>query len=489
MKRIAIVIAAMMLLGTALGQESQRLRLEKHLYTLASDSLRGRQAGTEDAAKAAHYITGQWNRMGLEGQWQSLPFQVMNKDGFFDYYFIIEGNDPALKDEYIVVGAHYDHVGVKGDEVYNGADDNASGSACLIEIARQLLAQRGQMKRSVIICAFDAEEMGLYGSKAFVDHLRTDGLVDHVKLMMSVDMVGWYKVNGSLILEGTGTLANGKNLTDPATLGVDIKIHTKNFETSLFTATDTEPFAKEGIPTLAVTTGLKSPYHKPQDDADLIDYDGLSLIADYISALTVAAANRDGELASGKLASKHETSHSDFSVGLSAGYNNCHIAFPGTAITGKSKTGFTGGLMLQYSFNRNFGIHADLLYTYTQCPYPDVADPFGPGYNVFQHSLTVPLMLQWCPEMLMNLYYFNLGGFYSRVFDGGFYGRSTTSGGPDYSATDNQWGIAWGFGFHLGYHWQIDFSYLYQLNDLFDTSTGLPQAQKNMFSLSLGYYF
>ena len=487
MKRFAFVVAALLIFGTATGQNIQRQRLEQHLYTLASDSLHGRQAGTEDAVKAAGYITNQWKQMGIEGQ--CLPFSVMRQDGYYDYYFQIEGSDPVLKDEYIIVGAHYDHVGTKNGEVYNGADDNASGSACLIEIARQLIAKRGQMKRSVIICAFDAEEMGLYGSRAFVDHLKSKGIADKVKLMMSVDMVGWYKTNGSLILEGTGTLIDGKKLVDPTALGMDIKIHSKNFETSLFTATDTEPFAKEGIPTLAVTTGLKSPYHKPQDDANLIDYDGLSLVTDYLTALTIAAANHDGNMASGKLASKHSGKRSRFSAGLNIGYNSSHLVFPKTAINGKSLTGFTGGLMLQYDFSRNFGVHADVLYTHTRCPYPEVSDPFGPGYRMIQNAVTVPLMLQWCPEMLMNMYYFNLGGYYSRVLDGKFDGRSSTSGGPDYSAPADQWGIAWGFGLRVAYKWQIDFSYYYQLNDLFDTSTGLPNAHKDIFSFTLGYYF
>ena len=489
MKRITFAAALLLIFGSAVGQSAQRQRLEQHLYTLASDSLRGRQAGTEDAVKAARYITGQWNQMGIEGQWRTLPFDVMGKDGYFDYYFKIEGSDPVLKDEYIVVGAHYDHVGVKDGKVYNGADDNASGSSCLIEIARQLLAKRGQMKRSVYICAFDAEEMGLFGSKAFVRYLKANGLTDRVKLMMSVDMVGWYKANGSLILEGTGTLADGRELTDPATLGVDIKLHSKSFETSLFTATDTEPFAKEGIPTLAVTTGLKSPYHKPEDDADLIDYDGLSLVADYITALTVAATNRDGELASGKVASKHKTSHSPFAVGIAVGIGNSSINYPDAAVTGKNHTSFSSGLMLRYNFNQNLGINTNILYNYTASPYMDVADPFGPGIGLEQHAVTVPVMLQWSPEMLMNMYYFNLGGYYSRVLAGGFYGRNGTTAVPAYNAPADQWGIAWGFGLCLGYHWLLDFSFYYQLNDLLDTSAGLPKARKDMFTFSLGYYF
>ena len=120
MKKFVIIIAATILCGIAYGQESQRLRLEKHLYTLAADSLQGRKAGTDDARKAARYITGQWNGMGLSGKWSPLPFSIGTRDGFCDYYFVIEGNDPLMKDEYIVVGAHYDHIGVKKSKVYNG---------------------------------------------------------------------------------------------------------------------------------------------------------------------------------------------------------------------------------------------------------------------------------------------------------------------------------------------------------------------------------
>lgn len=475
-----------MLCGVAHGQESQRLRLEKHLYTLAADSLQGRKAGTVYAQKAASYITGQWNDMGLNGTWKQLPFTAMMEEGFYDYYFIIEGSDPVLKDEYIVVGAHYDHVGVKRDNVYNGADDNASGSSCLIEVARQLLAKKGQMKRSVIICAYDAEEMGLFGSKAHVDYLKKNGLLNRVKLMMSVDMVGWYSANGSLILEGVGTLADGEALVNPAALGVDIKVSTKRFETSVFTATDTEPYASSGIPTLAVTTGLKSPYHKPEDDANLIDYEGLDRVTDYIAALTVAAANRPGTLASGKVATKHRGISNTLNFGLLAGLSSSFISFPDAAFIGKSATGFHGGIMLQYNFNEHFSIRADVAYNYSHCPYPDVADPFGKGYGMEQHSLLVPLMLQLHTKDPSFNVYLNLGGFYGRVLDGRFYDKGA---GPDYEAQKNQFGIAAGIGFRIAYHWQMDFSSYYQLNQLFDTANGLPKALKQISTFTLGYIF
>lgn len=475
--------------GVAFGQESQRLRLEKHLYTLAADSLRGREAGTDDAAKAARYITQQWDEMGVKDRKEITFTRVAYNGSFHDHYFIIEGSDPVLKDEYIVVGAHYDHVGVKGEKIYNGADDNASGSSCVLEVARQLLAKKGQLKRSVIICAYDAEEKGLFGSQEHVRYLRQNNMVNKVKLMMSIDMVGWYKANGSLILDGVGTIVNGKELVDPTALGVDIKITTKKYETSLFTATDTEPYAKEGIPTLSVTTGLKSPYHKPEDDADLIDYEGLDRITDYVTALTIAAANRPGEIGSSKIAAKHHKEPATLDFGLLAGLNTCSLLFPDAAFTGKNSTSFTGGITMQYNFKRHFAIRADVLYAYNHCPYPDVADPFNKSYGLEQHTLLVPLMFQLHTSDPANSVFFNLGGFYGRTLDGGFYGRNATSGGPDYEAQDNQWGYVLGFGFRLGYHWVMDFSFYQQLNELFDTSNGLPKTKKNIATITLGYYF
>ncbi len=394
MKRIAIIFAAVLLCGVAYGQESQRQRLEKHLYTLASDSLRGREAGTDDGRKAADYILGQWREMGLVPLWGDnymVPFHHV-AGNFNNLVAVIEGSDPVLKDEYIVVGAHYDHVGVKGGKIYNGADDNASGSSCLLEIARQLQMRKGELKRSVVICAFDAEEKGLFGSKEIVNVMGREQMIDKVQLMLSVDMVGWYKANGVLVLEGTGTVRDHNYILKPDRLGVDIKVRFKPFETSLFTATDTGPFAEAGIPTLAVTTGLKSPYHKPEDDADLIDYEGLDLITDYIVATTIAASQHVGKLASGRLAAKHSMRH--FEVGLVGGFNTSHLIFPEATFIGKTMYGGNGGLTMQYNFNEHITLRSGALYNYSHCPLPASDDAFGQGYTLEQHSVMVPLILQ-----------------------------------------------------------------------------------------------
>ena len=287
MKNVLLLIAAVAICGVSIAQNSQRQRLEKHLYTLAADSLRGRAAGTDDGRRAAEYIRRQWRQMGMIPLWNNNyddPFvkaQPMSAgNSFCNLIGLIEGSDPVLKNEYIVIGAHYDHVGVKGDKIYNGADDNASGSSCVLEVARQLINKKSELKRSVIICAFDAEEIGLFGSSQMVAQLKAHNMLDKVKLMLSVDMVGWYNANGHLVMEGSKTVADANELLSPDKLGSDLKVKLVPFEKSLFTATDTEPFAEAGIATIAVTTGLKSPYHKPEDDADLIDYNGLDRITD-----------------------------------------------------------------------------------------------------------------------------------------------------------------------------------------------------------------
>lgn len=488
MKKLVIFFIAAMICSIVQSQESQRQRLQQHLYTLASDSLRGREAGTEDGRRAAEYIIRQWSEMGLKPMFNNnyrCPFKHV-AGNFTNLVAVIEGNDPILKNEYIVIGAHYDHVGVKNGKIYNGADDNASGSSCAIEIARQLLARQGELKRSVIICAFDAEEKGLYGSNDFVT--RHKELKDKIKLMMSVDMVGWYKANGVLVLEGTSTLKNWSELLSPSSLGIHINLRYKSFENSLLTATDTEPFASAGIPTLAVTTGLKSPYHKPEDDADLIDYEGLNLITDYIVGVTIAASQRDGKLASGRLSAKHHTKR--FETGLAAGFNRSNLHFPEATFDGKAYLGMQGGLMLQYNFNKHFGIRTGALYDYSHCPLPANDNAFGKGYALEQQSIMVPLTLQLGVRETGMYLYLGVGLYYSYAFQGDFYGNVPSSTAPySYSCDPNQIGWVFNFGMRVGGHWQLDGTWYTPFFNIFDTASGMPKARRDTYAVTLGYWF
>ena len=113
--------------------------------------------------------------------------------------------------EYIVIGAHYDHLGIRNDKVYNGADDNASGSAMLIQLARLLSANADKINRYILLIWFDAEEMGLLGSDHFAyNPMFVDKLSD-IKLMINLDMVGWYK-NGALEIANVAMLNGWKEI-------------------------------------------------------------------------------------------------------------------------------------------------------------------------------------------------------------------------------------------------------------------------------------
>lgn len=507
----ALVLGICLLASATLTAQSttQRHRLEQHVYTLAADSLNGRKAGSPDAVRAANYITHQWREMGLKPLWNNdyrMPFETYGTSGYNNLIAIIEGNDPELKNEYIVIGGHYDHLGVRNGKIYNGADDNASGTACVTEVARQLLAHQGELKRSVIICAFDAEEIGLHGSEALAKKMKELNLIGRVQLMMSIDMVGWLKQGGSLTLEGTGTLSHSNQLTDPELLGIPIKINTKRFENSIFTATDTEPFAILGVPTLAVTTGIKSPYHKPEDDADLIDYDGLSLVTDYLAAFTLHAANKPGQLASGKVAPKHRDKVSPFNLGLSLGYNSAWLRFPDAAFNGKSLLGWHGGIAMQYNFNKTLALHTDILYTHTRSPYPDPHDPYHNSLRLRQQSLTVPLMLRLSVGTRSTYLYCSAGGYYSYNINSEFSPKevaiksnleanSGVNNNPIFNT--HQWGWGFDFGFRLGYNWDFRCVMLYQINQLFIDSqiangpndNGFPHAHHSLSSFTLTYYF
>ena len=412
MKKLALclVLAA---LCAPLSAQTRQERLTGHVYYFASDSLRGRAAGSEDAAKAAAYIVREYESMGLKPFYDDwyLPFTRGGKE-YRDVVAVLEGNDPVLKDQYIVVGAHYDHLGVKNGKVYNGADDNASGSASVIEIARALCANRDKLKRTVVIAAFDAEEIGLYGSEALAVRMVDKDSLD-VRLMMSVDMVGWYKARNRLELEGVATIKDGRRLLQSEKLNLKLK----DYETSVMTATDTDGFARRQVPTIAASTGLKSPYHKPEDDAELIDYVGLDKVTDYLSDVTVEAASDEDFAASGKVARKHRSGFPVLEVGLSLAEGNTQLLFPKAAFNGKTGFSWGGGLSAQLNFGRHrrFGLKADAIFARTKAPYPDEANLYAASLKYRGSELLVPVELVYQGGGMATAF-FGLGGYYGHRF-------------------------------------------------------------------------
>ncbi len=208
---------------------------------------------------------------------------------------LVPGNDPVLKDEYIVLGAHFDHLGFGGvgsssltpdsAAVHNGADDNASGTAGLIEIGERLAANRHLLKRSVLLMAYNAEEEGLLGSKHFVKNPTVN--LESITTMINMDMIGRMTEN-KIRIGGTGTAPNFEEILNETNTdhSLDLKMSPEGYGPS-----DHASFYINDIPVLFFFTGTHEDYHKPGDDWDKINQEGEKQIADFIYDLILRLSN------------------------------------------------------------------------------------------------------------------------------------------------------------------------------------------------------
>jgi len=214
----------------------------------------------------------------------------------------MEGSDPRLKDEVIVIGAHYDHLGFGGPgsgsrrpdtlAIHNGADDNASGVAALVEIFERLAANQKNIKRSVLVIAFDAEEMGRLGSKYFIENPLID--MKKVNIMINLDMIGRLdSEKRALNITGSGTAQGLEDILKK--YGNEYQF-TMNFSPDGFGPSDHASFYVEDIPVIMLFTGVHEDYHTPDDDAELINYEGLKEISDLVYDLIFDIANQENRL-------------------------------------------------------------------------------------------------------------------------------------------------------------------------------------------------
>lgn len=440
--------------GNLNTQESLKGRLERHVHTLAADSLLGRRAGTGDSRRAALYIIRNFEEIGLKpfvGDSSYLQKFAVGGSGpsFANVIGYIEGSDPVLKEEYVVIGAHYDHLGFKkigrDTVIYNGADDNASGTAAMLEIARALSARETKPARTVVFAAFDAEEMGLHGSRHMVSQLPPGKAV----FMASVDMVGWLKAGENLKIAGVAMLDGGKRIMGsvPRPEGLDVEL--KKFDRMIVAGSDHDSFANDGVPAFHITTGIKSPYHKPQDTAEKIDYDGLVLVTEYLSDMTAVLASEPSLASSGRVSPKHSYNTVEFFVTASVGSNTHH--YPRGALTGKSAFAWSAGFAAQFNLGGTFSVRPEALYQQRSARYPSDMQNIvlGADYDRFTvRSLTVPLnLLVRFPQNSPVYFYFNAGGYYSYNLSGSIGGESIDF---DVDATRHEWGLTAGFGVQVG---------------------------------------
>lgn len=315
MKRIVPVIILLLFVCKSFAQaEITEKEIKAHIDFLASDKNKGRYPGTRESKKVVKYISRDFKKTGIKpygtirpygyryeqnfiaklrlkkGQKDTMYAQTCNVIGF------IPGNDPALSKEFIVLGAHYDHLGMGGASskkpdtiaVHHGADDNASGTAALLEIGEKLSANRNLIKRSILLIAFGAEEQGLLGSKYFVEHPVIP--LSQIKLMINMDMVGRLNNEKQVYMGGAGTFADGVNLMTELgkSLGLNPVVHAGEVGGS-----DHVSFYNKNVPVLGIHTGGHPQYHTPEDVSGLINIDGEKLVCDYIYNAIMVLANRE----------------------------------------------------------------------------------------------------------------------------------------------------------------------------------------------------
>jgi Peptidase family M28/PDZ domain len=313
--RIGGCCLALIAAGTAAAQSSPGTAgaIRHDLSVLAADSMAGRWTGSHEADEVAAYLVGRFAaagaRPGVPGWRQRFEIAAgapalrtvadsARPDHGVNVVAMIPGRDPALRDEVVVVGAHYDHLGRFGrgmvldpdqvGAVHNGADDNASGAVALVEIARLLAA--APPRRSVVLVAFAGEELGLLGSAAYVASPAVP--MDRTYAMINLDMVGRLR-NDHLLVFGSETATELPSLLESLnrTAKFDLAASGDGYGRS-----DHQSFYLAKKPVLHLFTDLHDDYHRATDDWDKINVPGLLRVARFGADLTRALGDRTAAL-------------------------------------------------------------------------------------------------------------------------------------------------------------------------------------------------
>ncbi|MEN6451786.1 MAG: M28 family peptidase [Thermoguttaceae bacterium] len=267
--------------------------LGAHVEQLASDEMEGREAGTRGGLAAAEYLAKQYARRHLSAAGDGGKFFQPFEPNFRNVLAIVEGRDPKLREQVIVVCAHYDHVGYGGlsslggyGYLHPGADDNASGTAAVLQVARALSRLASPPKRSILLANWDGEEKGLLGSKHWTAHPTLP--IRRVVAAINLDMIGrlrddQLKVFASRSGFGWRRLVSSQN--DEPHLRLD-------FSWSVEQRADHYPLFERRIPVLMFHTGLHEDYHRPSDVASQIDTRGMERITRLLFGVVYDLAER-----------------------------------------------------------------------------------------------------------------------------------------------------------------------------------------------------
>lgn len=288
--------------STEKASENITAELKDHVTFLASDELEGRQTGSEGEQIAIEYISNYFGANGLKPAGTEGFLQVFYKEPAANPHeeakVSEEGKGTAVTNvvalldnpgkEIIIIGAHHDHLGMggsgslyRGDStaIHNGADDNASGVAIVLSLAKKLQKQR--LNTDILFITFSGEEKGLWGSNYFAKNPTVD--FGKVKAMINMDMVGKLNEDKSMVVHGTGTSPIWNDLVNEVNKdSLDIIMKPSGVGPS-----DHTSFYLQDLPVLHLFTGQHEDYHKPSDDSEKLNYEGMELVAKYIERIVI----------------------------------------------------------------------------------------------------------------------------------------------------------------------------------------------------------
>ena len=302
--------------------------LYKHIEVLSSDSLEGRETGKPGQKMAAEYIANHFKKIGIPPYKRKTYYQKFKVKSerhickcddcdlaFFKRIFksnqtikgenvlgYIEGSD--LKDELLIITAHYDHLGKHDSLIFNGADDDASGVSAALEIAEAfMLAKKAGHgpRRSILIMPVSGEEKGLLGSRYYTDNPIYP--LENTVANLNIDMIGrlddWHDNGNYVYLIGSDRLSydlhnlNEKINDDYIGIDLDYRFNDKDDPNRYYYRSDHYNFAKNNIPVIFYFNGVHEDYHKPSDTIEKIDFDKINTITRLIFLTAWEIANRD----------------------------------------------------------------------------------------------------------------------------------------------------------------------------------------------------
>lgn len=292
--------------------------LKTHLYIVAGDEMEGRDTGTEGQKKAGKYLINHYQKNGISfppiaSDWyQKVPSEYM-KRGFSpklpdseNIWAFIKGSEKP--DEIIVISAHYDHVGMKNGEIFNGADDDGSGTVALLEIAqafKQAQKEGNGPKRSILFLHVTGEEHGLHGSRYYAENPLYP--LKNTVANINIDMIGRRDTlhpdtNNYIYAIGSDRLSselheiNEAMNTKYTQMTLDYKYNDRNDPERIYFRSDHYNFAKNGVPAIFYFNGVHADYHMPTDTPDKIEYDALAKRAQLAFAVAWELANRPNKI-------------------------------------------------------------------------------------------------------------------------------------------------------------------------------------------------